>query len=133
MIGLDTNILVRFVTRDDDEQWQLVDRYLKANCSSKQPGWISCIVLCEMVWVLARGYDYSKEEILRLLRQLLLIAELTIQEHDSVRSAMKDFENGKADFSDYLIGHLNAKHGCETTVTLDLRAADHSTFTLLAP
>jgi predicted nucleic-acid-binding protein len=66
-----------------------------------------------------------------LLRQLLLISELKIQEHDCVRSAVKDFKAGPADVSDYLIAHLNAKHGCETKVTLARKAANHSVFSML--
>ena len=128
MIGLDTNILVRFVTRDDQDQWQQVNTFLKANCSSKNPGWVSCIVLCEVVWVLSRGYRYAKEDIVTLLQQLILTSELKVEAHDCVSSALRDFEKGKADFSDYLIGHLNRKQGCETTFTFDQKAADHATF-----
>jgi predicted nucleic-acid-binding protein len=131
MVGLDTNILVRFVTRDDEPQWKLVDAFLKENCSSKNPGWISCIVLCEMVWVLSAGYEYSKTDIVHLLQQLILTAEIKIEAHDEIRKTLKEFESGKADFSDYLIGYLNKEQGCELTITLDKKAASHSSLKLL--
>lgn len=131
MIGLDSNILVRFVTRDDEEQWKRVNAFLKKNCSSKNPAWISSIVLCEVVWVLSGGYEYAKSDIAGFLKQLLLTAEIELEERDAARFATKEFENGKADFSDYLIGHLNEKHSCDTTITLDKRAAGHALFTLI--
>ena len=131
MVGLDSNVLVRFVTRDDVEHWNSVDAYLSENCSSQDPGWISCIVLCEVVWVLSSGYDYSKQDIINFLRQLLLTSELKIEEHDTVRFALKEFEKGKADFSNYLIGQLNKHRGCETTVTFDKKAAQHTSFFLI--
>jgi len=131
MIGLDTNILVRYFTRDDERQWKRVDAYLKKRCSSKNPGWISCIVLCEIVWVLTRGYEYAKSDILKLLEQLSLTSEIKLESHDCVRAVLHDWKAGKADFSDYLIGRLNKEKGCETTLTLDKKAAGHSTFSLL--
>lgn len=131
MIGLDSNILVRFVTRDDEKQWKRVNAFLKKNCSSKDPAWISNIVLCEVVWVLSGGYEYARSDIVRFLKQLLLTAQIKVEEHDVVRAATKEFEHGKADFSDYLIGHLNGKRGCATTITLDKIAAIHALFTLI--
>ena len=129
MIGLDTNILVRYVTRDDEKQWKRVDTYLARHCSSKEPAWISTIVLCEVVWVLLSGYGYAKSDVVDLLKQLLLTAEVKLEEHDAVRTALKEYETGRADFSHYLIGSLNKKHGCETTVTFDKKAASYATFT----
>lgn len=131
MIGLDSNILVRYFTRDDERQWKRVDAYLKKRCSAKRPGWISCIVLCEVVWVLSRGYGYAKSDILKLLEQLSLTSEIRIEAHDCVRAAVQDCKSGKADFSDYLIGRLNKERGCETTITLDRKAASHAYFSLL--
>ncbi|MCZ6674614.1 MAG: type II toxin-antitoxin system VapC family toxin [Verrucomicrobia bacterium] len=131
MTGLDTNILVRYFTRDDPKQWKLVNTFLESNCDSKNSGWISSIVLCEVVWVLSTGYEYSKSQIITLLNQLLLTAELRMEAHDTVRQVIKDYETGNADFSDYLIGRLNQKTGCETTITFDKKVAAHLSFTLL--
>lgn len=131
MTGLDTNILVRYFTKDDPKQWKLVSDFLQSNCSGNNPGWISCIVLCELVWVLLAGYEYTKKDIVTLLRQISLTAEIRLEAHDVVRQAIKDFETGKADFSDYLIGRLNQKHGCEVTVTLDNKAAQDPSFRLI--
>jgi predicted nucleic-acid-binding protein len=131
VIGLDTNILVRFVTRDDEKQWKRVDAFLKKSCSSEDPAWISCIVLCEVVWVLSSGYEYAKADIVNLLKQLILTAEVKLEAHDAVRVALKEFEKGKADLSDYLIGHLNKQRGCETTITFDKKAAKSASFSLI--
>lgn len=131
MIGLDSNILVRFVTRDDEEQWKRVNAFLKENCSSEDPAWISNIVLCELVWVLSGGYEYGRSDIVRLLKQLLLTTQIKLEEHDAVRAATMEFGGGKADFSDYLISYLNAKRRCDTTITFDKKAARHALFTLI--
>lgn len=131
MVGLDTNILVRFVTRDDAKQWAKVSTYLEANCTKESPGWVALIVLCELLWVLESGYEYEKKELLTLIETLLTTAELKVEEHDVVRTALTDYTNGKADFSDYIIGRLNIEKGCAHTISFDKKASKNSAFILL--
>lgn len=131
MVGIDTNVLVRFVTRDDEKQWSRVEKYLNACCSEQHPGWISSIVLCEFIWVLSSGYGYRKADIVRLLDQLLVVSSLEFETKESVREAVNEYRDGPADFSDYLIAAHNKANGCRKTVTLDKRAAKHPGFELL--
>jgi predicted nucleic-acid-binding protein len=84
-----------------------------------------------VVWVLSSGYEYAKADIVNLLKQLILTAEVKLEAHDAVRVALKEFEKGKADLSDYLIGHLNKQRGCETTITFDKKAAKSASFSLI--
>lgn len=131
MVGIDTNVLVRFVTKDDEKQWKQADAYLKSNCTEENPGWIACIVACEVVWVLSSGYNYGKKEILALLNQLLLVTALQFENREAVRRAVTNYEHGSADFSDYLIAALNTNNGCERTITFDKKAAKSPDFELL--
>ncbi|MEQ8537686.1 MAG: type II toxin-antitoxin system VapC family toxin [Coleofasciculus sp. D1-CHI-01] len=68
MIGLDTNILVRYLTQDDEQQWQQAVTLIQQN----QPCFIANIVLCELVWVLKGGnYRFHKDEIINTLEAML--------------------------------------------------------------
>jgi predicted nucleic-acid-binding protein len=120
--GIDTNVLVRFLTGDDPKQSQAAERLLKRKCSPAKPGWIGLIVLCELVWVLQRGYGYRREEISAVVSQLLATAELEIEDSDAVREALALYETGKADFSDGLLALCNARAGAEITYTFDRKA-----------
>ncbi|MBC2604440.1 PIN domain-containing protein [Pelagicoccus albus] len=131
MVGIDTNVLVRFVTQDDETQFLKVSQFLNQNCTEESPGWISSIVLCELVWVLSSGYGYKRSQIGKLLNQLLVVTSLRFENRTCVRTAVEDFVEGNADFSDYLIAASNQKHGCSTTVTLDKKAGKHPGFHLL--
>lgn len=131
MIGIDTNVLVRYVTHDDEAQWQKASKYLQAHCSAHCPGWICGIVLCETVWVLSSGYGYEKSQICALLDRILYISELKVENRDCVKEALESYQTGQADFSDYLISAINKMNGCKTTVTFDKKAGKHSGFKLL--
>ena len=131
MIGIDTNVLVRFLTRDDPAQSMEAEKIMKKHCSCGNPGWIGVIVLCELVWVLQRGYHYKKKEICAVLGQLLRTAELEIEEKDSVRSALEVFELQSADFSDCLIIQRNRRAGVTHTYTFDKNASKVTGFKLI--
>jgi len=131
MIGIDTNILVRFLTQDDPVQALQAERLLTTQCSAAQPGWISIIALCEVVWVLGRGYRYPREQIVLAIAQLLRTAELEIEDSDLVRDALERFAAGKYDFADALIGLRNQRRGVSETYTFDQNAATLPEFRLL--
>lgn len=122
MTGLDTNVLVRYVTRDDPEQYRTAKAFLESTCTPEQPGYVNVIILCELVWVLKGAYDASKEEIIRTLDQVLRTRQLQVQHRDQVRMALEDYRRSTADFADCLIGRLNQDAGCASTVTFDQRA-----------
>src|SRR5262249_49917460 len=102
-----------------------------SKCTSDDPGLIATIVLCEIVWVLDRAYGYDREAISAVLRRLLTVEELSVQDSDLAWSALNFYEEGKADFADYIIGLSNQLQDVETTFTLDHEAAGTPLFRLL--
>ena len=131
MIGLDTNVLVRYIVQDDPEQAHLATEAIEAQCTSESPGRINVIVLCELIWVLARGYGYDRQLVSSVVRRILSSPELLVEEDEAVWKALKVYEQGTADFSDYLLGLLNHRAGASPTLTFDRKAAKESFFELL--
>lgn len=116
MIGLDTNILVRYLTRDDESQWQQAADLILQN----QPCFIANIVLCELVWVLrGTNYRFQKEEIISVLEAMLHSPAFEFENRSIVAQALQRYQQGRADFSDYLIGALSRQAGCTETASFD--------------
>ena len=122
MKGLDTNVLVRYITQDDPKQSRAASELMENTLTSEQPGYVNQIVLCELIWVLEDCYGQKRDQLSTVIEQLLRVAELRLEGTDSVRQALADFRNGNADFSDCLIARSNAANGCETTLTFDKKA-----------
>ncbi|MBD2114508.1 MULTISPECIES: PIN domain-containing protein [Cyanophyceae] len=116
MIGLDTNILVRYLTRDHEPQWQQASEVIQQN----QPCFIANIVLCELVWVL-RGakYRFQKTEVVDILEAMLHSAAFEFENRSTLDQALQRYKQGKADFSDYLIGAVSRQAGCTETASFD--------------
>ena len=130
MKGIDTNILVRYLIRDDLQQLRAASRFIEDDCSEHEPGFVNQIVLAELVWVLERGYKLDRSAVVAALEALLLAKELSIEHPDDVRAAISDYRSG-ADFSDSLIAAWNGRLGCEYTATFDRRAASRNGFRLI--
>lgn len=125
MIGLDTNVLVRYLTQDDAEQALRASRLIETQCTRNDPCRIALIVLCELVWVLRGAYGYEKDIIIQVLEGILASSELRVEKEDEARSALAAFQKGPADFADYVIACANRGAGCETTCSLDRKLARH--------
>ncbi len=127
MIGLDTNVFIRYLVQDDEQQAQLATDLIENQCSKENPALINEIILCEIVWVLKRAYRYDKAVILAIIKQLLSSDEIYISSHAEAWAAYHDYENGNADFSDYFIARINQKFGCPCTFSFDKKAckSDH--------
>lgn len=132
MIGLDTNVLVHYMVRDDPAQTALADHCIEHQCSREAPGYVSQLVLAELIWVLERGYGYPRPLLGEVLGTLLSSEEMRIQDAPLVRLALGAFSAGAADFADCLIGALHQRAECEATVTFDKKAARLPTHRLLA-
>ncbi|MBI4998351.1 MAG: type II toxin-antitoxin system VapC family toxin [Rhodocyclales bacterium] len=132
MIGLDTNVLVRYVTQDDPIQSALANNFIEEHLSGERPGIIGHVVLCEVGWVLARAYRYSREQVADTLNALLTCREFQVESPDLAILALQDFRRGNADFSDYLLARTHQRLGAEFTVTFDRKAVDGEQFKLLA-
>lgn len=133
MIGLDTNVLVRYLVQDDLSQARKATQVITKQCTSEDPGFINRIVLCELVWVLESAYGYSKDTILGVLEKLLRTSQLKIEDIQSSWTAFRMYQRGKADFADCLMGATNRLSGCDTTVTFDHAASKLEGFQRLGP
>lgn len=119
MIGLDTNVLVRYLVQDHPLQSKKAAAFIEKNCSHEAPAFISEIVLCELVWVLESAYGYKKDVIIQALERILMTAQFKVENKDNVWEALSAYRRSKADFSDCLIGAKNHTAGCEKTATFD--------------
>jgi predicted nucleic-acid-binding protein len=119
MIGLDTNVLVRYLTGDDPTQYAKTAALITAATDRGDRFLVNTAVLCQLAWVLGTVYRYSREEIARALEQILATAQFEVERLDEARQALRDFRSTKADFSDALIGRINRFLGAEHTVTFD--------------
>lgn len=131
MIALDTNVLARYVVRDEPRQTAAATKLIENGCTPDSPGILSLIVITELVWVLAQGYRYRRSEIAAVLRGILSADDLRVERSDLAWQALNDYEQGKADFSDYLIGFCGRTEQAEATCTFDRRAATSPLFRLL--
>ncbi len=128
MIGLDTNVLVRYLTRDDEAQWQQAVQIINHADSC----FISNIVLCELVWVLSgKSYQYSLTEILDTLELILQSSKFEFTNRTVIYQAIKFTRLGKADFADYLIGAVNHNCQCSKTVTFDRKLTGEKWYQVL--
>jgi predicted nucleic-acid-binding protein len=131
MIGLDTNVLVRYLTQDNPAQFAKAAAFIDAASKREERFLVNTPVLCELVWVLTAVYDYSREEIADALEQIFTTAQFEIERLDEARQALGDFRSSKADFSDALIGRINRSLGAKHTVTFDRDLKAVETFRLL--
>jgi predicted nucleic-acid-binding protein len=131
MTGLDTNVLVRYLTDDDPAQARRAAAWIGTAVARGEDCFVSAIVLCEVTWVLRGAYEVSKSDLLLTLDRLLATARFVIGDKDVVRTAVDAYRAGRADFADYVIGALNREAGCESTVTFDRRLRDDAHFQML--
>lgn len=125
MIGLDTNVLVRYITQDDPIQSEQANALLES-LSTGLEGYVTFVSLVELVWVLSSCYDSSKAEISKVIESLMHTKYIIVQDADIVWKALRNFKEGKADFPDCLIKHTSFNAGCSSVVTFDIKAARDS-------
>ncbi|HJT97025.1 MAG TPA: type II toxin-antitoxin system VapC family toxin [Rhodanobacteraceae bacterium] len=118
MIGIDTNVLLRYVVQDDARQASLANQFIETTLNDDEPGWIASIVLCELVWVLEDVYAYARSTIAETLERLLEIDRFRVEAPSLAWRALGEYRAG-ADFSDALIGFVNEREGCAYTATFD--------------
>jgi len=126
MIGLDTNILVRYLVQDDPAQARHATKVIMGTAAKGERLFLSAIVLCELVWVLESAYDCPREDVEETLEKILLTGQFEIEDRDVAWLALADYRAGRGDFADAMIGRRNLASGCESTLTFDrsLRALD---------
>jgi predicted nucleic-acid-binding protein len=122
MIGLDTNVLVRYLAQDDPVQSAKASELIERRLSAEDPGFISVVAMAETVWVLERAYGLSSSEIAAAIERALQIDVLAVESEQEVFTAMIALKEGRGSFADALIGALGAKAGCSRTLTVDRKA-----------
>jgi predicted nucleic-acid-binding protein len=122
LIAVDTNVIARYVVRDDPAQTARADRLLEYR-TADDPAYVSRIALVELVWVLRRGYKYDRETIADVIERILSVHELRVEDHDAAVAALAAYRVSAADYADCLMGLLNRDLGRVTTVTFDGDAA----------
>lgn len=122
MIGLDTNVLVRYLTQDEPKQAAVANKLIEKKLSPQDPGVITLVTLIELVWVLESCYDQSKSAIDSIIHELLTTRQLLVENPEAVYHALNKFAEGTADFSDALIVAVAEQIGCQSVVSFDKRA-----------
>jgi predicted nucleic-acid-binding protein len=130
MIGLDTNVLVRYVMQDDPKQSQKASRLIES-LTPDTPGFVPLVALIELVWVLISCYGLTREQVAQALDGLLRAKEIVLDRAEQVSQALRTFSTSTADFADCLIERTAAEAGCEKTMTFDTDAAKAAGMTLI--
>lgn len=130
MIGLDTNVIVRFLVQDDPKQGRIA-RELIAQCTEASPGFISREVMVEVAWVLQRAYRLPREAVAGALGGLLGAREIEVEAADRVARAVHRYRERGYDFADVMITAAAQAAGCEALHTFDRKAARMDGVTLL--
>lgn len=124
MIGLDTNVLVRYLAQDDPKQSPKATRLIES-FTVDAPGYVSVVAVVELVWVLTGCYASTKAELCEVLETLLRAKGIIVAHADIVWQALRMFKEGKADFADCLIERFANEAGCSHTTTFDRDASRH--------
>jgi predicted nucleic-acid-binding protein len=128
MLGIDTNVLVRYLVRDDQSQFQRARRLIHREVNTGEPVLVSLLVLLEMEWVLRSRYELAKPDIVAVFSSLLQTVELALEDEPSVEHAIYSWKNSLAEFADCLIDARNRRLGCRATATFDRKALKLSGF-----
>lgn len=128
MKGVDTNVLVRYIVQDDPQQSKLATQFMEHECTVDSPAFINGVVMCELVWVLESAYEYSRQEIAKVIEQILRTREFHIYQPEILWQSLWGYQHRGADFADHFIASINSHSGCEYTVTFDKKASKSAHF-----
>jgi predicted nucleic-acid-binding protein len=117
MIGLDTNVLVRYLVADDAAQYRTAARLIESG--ALEGFFISDIVICELVWVLRDAYEASRQDIVGVLSEIFETPTFSFSDRDRLYRSLAKYVSQRGDFADYLIGLHATDAGCDTTLTFD--------------
>ena len=131
MIGLDTNVLVRYIVQDDPKQSAKAAQLIESAARRDDDLFVGPVMLCELIWVLESAYEFPRAEIGNVVQQMLETEHLEIEPRDLTWQALADYRSIPADFADCLLGRMNQSAGCDTTVTFDRALKPLSTFRIL--
>jgi predicted nucleic-acid-binding protein len=130
MIGLDTNILIRYLTQDDPVQSRKATEIIERRLSAAHPGFVSVVTMAEAVRVLDRAYGLTDQEIAAAVERTLQVKVLLVENEQEAFAAMVALKQGRGAFADALIAELGARAGCTHTLTFDKKALRLPSFKL---
>jgi predicted nucleic-acid-binding protein len=122
MIGLDTNVVVRYLAQDDPIQSAKATQIFERRLTEQEPGFISLVTMVETVWVLDTVYGLAAWEIAQAVERMLQADTLVIQNEQEVFTAVVALKSGRGSFADALVGSLGTWAGCSSTLTFDRKA-----------
>lgn len=131
MKALDTNVLIRFLTKDDEQQAETIYRLFKQAESGKKEFWVSLLVVLETLWVMESVYEIPRQEILDAINELLLMPILKFEAKSAIQDLVASGRESDLDLSDILIAHSAKFSGCECVLTFDKRASNFGFFELV--
>jgi predicted nucleic-acid-binding protein len=131
MIGLDTNVLVRYIMQDDAKQAVLATRLVES-LSVELPGFVPLVSVVELAWVLSSAYGLDRGQVVQAFESLLRTKEITVERAEIVWKALRIFQGANVDFADCLIERSAAVAGCDRTMTFDRGAVRGCGMTLVA-
>jgi predicted nucleic-acid-binding protein len=123
MLGVDTNVLVRFLVRDDEVQFEKARKLIKREIAAGRHVFVSQLVLLETEWVLRSRYGLPKNLIIEAISGLLDAADVRFEDEPAIEEALFIWKDATADFADCLIGAKNRRLGCRATATFDVKAS----------
>jgi len=131
MKAIDTNILTRFITKDDEQQANRIYQLFKQTEETQEQLFVPLLVVLELIWVLESIYEIPNEDVLDSLSDLLLMPILQFESETVMQSFINSARNTKFDLSDILIAHTAHSFDCESTLTFDKKASKFKYFELL--
>lgn len=132
MIGLDTNVIIRYVVQDEPRQSAVATRLMEKTLSAENPGFVAVVTLCEIAWVLAECYQADRPRIRVVIEGLLGTKQIMVESPELVWKALRAWKGSSADLSDALIGEIASAQGADRIMTFDKAAARLPMFELLA-
>ena len=131
MLGIDTNVLVRFLVRDDEAQFEKARRLIRREIGAGEDVFVSLMVLIETEWVLRSRYSLQKTQIMEAISRLLDATEVLLEDEPAIEETLYIWKDSAADFADCLIGAHNRRLGCRATATFDEKALKLAAFVAL--
>ena len=131
MIGLDTNVLVRYIMQDDSKQSPLATRLVES-LTAESPGFVPLVAIVELAWVLSSAYELSRAQLVEAFEALLRTQELVVERGDTVWKGLRLLQRSGGDFADCLIACSAQTAGCTKTLTFDRGAAKNGGMTLVS-
>jgi predicted nucleic-acid-binding protein len=131
VIGIDTNVLVRYLTQDEPAQSAMATELIEQRLTARNPGFISVVAMVETAWVLSRSYRLEDKDVAAAIERVLQADRLVVENEQAVFTAMIALKEARGSFADALIGALGATVGCTRTVTVDRKASRLAEFELL--